>query len=518
MKGDVGMIKIRQIPESTVKKNIVVRLTAIILALFFSAILLAFLGHNPLEVYASMLNGSLGSLYRFQETIVRTIPLVITSLGVGLSFRMRFWNIGGEGQIMMGAFAATYVALFYPGIPGPLLLLLMALAGMLGAGLWALLPAFFKARFKTNETIFTLMMNYIALKWITYLQYGPWRDAEAYGYPKIPNFTVNAQLPRLLGIHIGWIVVPLLVTALFLFIRYTKAGFEINVIGESESAAGYAGMNVRAVILVTLFASGAICGLTGMIQVSGVNSTLSVDVSNGVGYTAIIISWLGQLNAVAILLVSFLFALLVEGGSYIQTVFHIPQAAALLIQGIILFFVLGSEFFIRYKVTLTGRPGSVFFPKKSIARGTRVRRIHNDRNSQFSHRRHYCKYSPGLCNIRRNNNREERDPEPWCGRDDVHGSGYRLQGGPGYRKSCPGSIRRCVRRCNRFLDLWIPDGVPQGESNSIGVNIDSVRYRVRRFCRRAHGRAEGSGRDHEFLYENKDSRIGRYPVAGQDIF
>ncbi len=348
------MLKIQQIAESSVKRNILIRCSAIILSLLFSAFLLIFLGHNPLKVYASMLDGGLGSLYRFQETIVRTVPLAITSLGIGLSFRMRFWNIGGEGQIMMGACAASYVALFYPGLPRPLLLVLMILASILGGGLWALLPAFFKTRFKTNETVFTLMMNYVALKWITYLQYGPWRDKKAFGYPKIPNFVVNAKLPKVLGIHLGWLFVPVLVIMMYVFIKYTKAGYEITVIGESEKTARYAGMNVPVIILATLFFSGAICGLAGMIQVSGVNSTLSVDVSNGMGYTAIIISWLAQLHAISILVVSFLFAVLVEGGSFIQTVYHIPQAAASLLQGIILFFVLGCEFFINYRVSLTG--------------------------------------------------------------------------------------------------------------------------------------------------------------------
>jgi general nucleoside transport system permease protein len=362
--GGVKMIKISQIPVSGLKRNTIIRLSAIFLSLCFSGILLVFLGHNPLRVYASMLDGGLGSLYRFQETIVRTIPLVITSIGIGLSFRMRFWNIGGEGQIMMGAVAASWVALFNPEIPRPLLLLLMAAAGMAGGGLWALFPAFFKTKFKTNETIFTLMMNYVALKIVTYLQYGPWRDKEAFGYPKIPNFVQNARLPKLFDIHIGWILVPVIVTVIYLFIKYTKAGYEINVIGESESTARYAGMNVPFIILSTLFASGAICGLAGMIQVSGVNSTLSVDVTNGVGYTAIIISWLGQLNAVAILLVSFLFAVLVEGGSFIQTVYHIPEAAASLLQGIILFFVLGCEFFIKYRVSTDDIPGIKLFSQR----------------------------------------------------------------------------------------------------------------------------------------------------------
>ncbi len=251
---------------------------------------------------------------------------------------------------MMGACGATYIALNFQQLPAFILLPLMALAGMVGGGLWALIPAFLKVKYKTNETILTLMLNYVALKWITYLQYVLWRDHEAFGYPKIPNLVKNAQLPKIFGLHIGIFLVPILVIGIYLFITYTKKGYEIRVIGENESTARYAGMPTSKIILGTLFISGGICGVVGMIQVAGVNMTLSIDVSNGVGYTAIIIAWLAQLNAIAILVVSFLFAVMVEGGSYIQTVFQIPQAAASLLQGLILFFVLGSEFFIKYRV------------------------------------------------------------------------------------------------------------------------------------------------------------------------
>jgi general nucleoside transport system permease protein len=350
----VLMIRVSQLSTCSFRKKVLIRVSAIFFALFFSGILLALMGYNPFSVFGSMLDGGLGSGYRVKETLVRTIPLALTSLGIGLSFRMKFWNIGGEGQIMMGAFAATWVGLFFPEIPRPLLLPLMALAGIVGGGLWALIPALLKIRFRTNETILTLMLNYVALKWLTYLQYVAWRDEEAFGYPKIPNLVKNAKLPDIFGIHIGIILVPLLVAVIFLFIKYTKKGYEIRVIGESEQTAWYAGMNVSKIIISTLFVSGGICGLVGMIQVSGVNSTLSVDVSNGVGYTAIIIAWLAQLNAIAILLASFLFAVMVEGGSFIQTVYHIPQSAAALMQGLILFFVLGSEFFIRYKISFSG--------------------------------------------------------------------------------------------------------------------------------------------------------------------
>ncbi|MHC1692893.1 MAG: ABC transporter permease [Sphaerochaetaceae bacterium] len=361
------MLRVSQLQTCSMRRKTVIRLVAVLLALAFAALLLLFLGHNPLAVYASMLDGGFGNAYRLRETLTRTIPLALTALGISLSFRMRFWNIGGEGQILMGAFASTFVGLNFSYLPSAVLLPLMALAGIVGGGLWALIPAFLKVRFGTNETILTLMLNYVALKWVTYLQYVAWKDPKAYGYPKIPNLEAAAKLPKMFGIHIGLLLVPLLMIAIYLFIKSTKKGYEIRVIGENEETARYVGMSVGKIILGTLFVSGGICGLVGMIQVSGVNMTLNVDVTNDVGYTAIIIAWLGQLNAVAILFASFLFAVLLEGGSYIQTVFQIPEAAASLLQGIILFFVLGSEFFMRYKVHVWEKTDIAEEPQASVA-------------------------------------------------------------------------------------------------------------------------------------------------------
>ncbi|MFZ5968524.1 MAG: ABC transporter permease [Bacillota bacterium] len=329
-----------------------IRIGAIILALFASSLFILLLDLNPADVYLKMVQGAFGTAYRARETIVKAIPLIITSLGISIAFRMQFWNIGGEGQIAMGAFAASFVALQMGEMPKPILLMLMILAGMLAGGLWALIPAFFKAQWGTNETIVTLMMNYIGLKWIMYLQYGPWKDPNSLGFPKIANFTDNAILPQLFGIHVGWVIALLLVAATYIFVNHTKKGYEITVIGESINTARYAGINIKRTIIIAILLSGGLCGLVGMIQASAVNNTLSVEVTGGVGYTAIITAWLASLSAPVILLVSILFAALLEGGSYIQTVFGIPQSAALILQGIILFFVLGSEFFVRHKFIL----------------------------------------------------------------------------------------------------------------------------------------------------------------------
>ncbi len=345
-------MEIRIIKRSDVGKteSIMIRIVAVALALFAAGLLIAFMKLNPIEVYVSMLKGAFGSAYRFRETIIKAIPLIITSLGIAVAFKMQFWNIGGEGQIAMGAFLASFVALKFPDLPKPILLLLMIIAGFIGGGLWALPPAYFKAKLGTNETIITLMMNYIALKWITFLQYGPWKDPAALGFPKIPNFSDNAILPKLLGIHIGWVMALALAVIIYFFMNHTKKGYEIAVIGESEKTAQYAGINIKKTILIAVMISGGLCGLTGMIQASAVSNTLNVGITGGVGFTAIITTWLSALSAPIIIMVSFLFAALIQGGSYIQTAFGIPEAAASMLQGIILFFVLGSEFFVKYTV------------------------------------------------------------------------------------------------------------------------------------------------------------------------
>lgn len=349
-------VRIAKSNETTRAKDAIVRVTSIIAALMVTSIFIAILGLNPLQVYKAMLEGCFGSSYRFEETIIKTIPLLITSLGIAIAFRMKFWNIGAEGQMIMGAFLATYVALHFSSLPKPILLTSMVIAGVIGGGLWAFAAAFLKTRFNANETIVTLMMNYIALKWIVYLQYGPWKDPNSLGFPKIPNFCDSAILPDFLGVHVGWLFALVLVILVHLFIHHTKKGFEIQVLGESENTARYAGVDVNITILLALFLSGGIAGLAGMIQASAVDNTLSIQTTGGVGYTAIIIAWLSNLSAPLAIVVAFLFAVLTQGASYIQTVYQIPQSAAQIIQGMILCFVLGGEFFTQYKLIFELKP------------------------------------------------------------------------------------------------------------------------------------------------------------------
>ena len=231
------------------------------------------------------------------------------------------------------------------------MLFAMAVSAIFFGGLWAFIPAYFKAKFGTNETIFTLMMNYIAIKWVTYLQYGPWKDPESKGFPKIADFDPNAVLPSLFGVHIGWIIALILVVLIYFFINHTKKGFEITVVGESIETARYAGMNIKSIIITSMLISGGLCGLTGMIQASAIERTLTSALSGGYGFTAIITTWLGRLSAPFILVVCIAFAILLQGGAYIQIALTVPSSVADMIQGIILFFVLGSEFFLQYRLS-----------------------------------------------------------------------------------------------------------------------------------------------------------------------
>lgn len=342
------LIRIAKKAELTVSQNIILSLIAIFTAITAGGIFILFLGNNPFKVYASIINGAFRSSIAIKGTIKIAIPLLISSLGITLAFQMKFWNIGAEGQIIMGGIFATYFALFYSNLPHGLLILLMFIAGAIGGGLWGLLPAYFKSKYGTNETLFTLMLNYIALYLIKYFAEGPWRDPASSGFPKIASFTENARLDQIFGIHAGWLIGLILVIIVFIYLKYTKHGYEISVVGESMNTARYAGMNVKKIMLRTMFISGAICGIAGMTQVTGAAYTLSEGVAGGVGFTAITVAWLSKLNPIIILIVTFLFSMLDKGCSVMQSTFGLSSAVSGILQGIILFFILGFDFFTRY--------------------------------------------------------------------------------------------------------------------------------------------------------------------------
>ncbi len=345
------LIRIEKRTELYGLKQALVIFIAILVALFAGGLFILCLGHNPFIAYKTIIYGAFSNAIYIIKTIEIIIPLVILSLAVTLAFKMKFWNIGAEGQFIMGAVFATFPALFLNNMPHVLLLIVMFLFGFIGGGLFGLIPAYFKSKYNTNETLFTLMLNYVALYVVVYLKEGPWKDKKSSGFPKIPSFIDRARLDTIFNVHIGWIFALLLVVFVFFYLKKSKHGYEISVVGESENTANYAGMNVKKIILRTMFISGGICGIAGMLQASGVNYCLDEGIASGVGFTAIIIAWLARLNPFGILFVSIMFGVLEKGCNVMESSYGFSSSVPDILQGIILFCILACDFFTRYKFT-----------------------------------------------------------------------------------------------------------------------------------------------------------------------
>lgn len=333
-----------------------IRVLSILLAICVGGLIILAMGHNPLAVYSDMFKGALGSKTGLRETVKIAVPLLGCALAIAPAFKMKFWNIGAEGQLLAGGIAATYFALHYADtLSRPVLLVTMFLAAAVAGAFWGLIPAIFKAKWGTNETLFTLMLNYIALGIEQYFQNGPWKDSRGTGFPIIAQFGKNAWLPKVFGVHAGWIVVLVFVVLMFLYLKYSKQGYEISVVGESQQTARYAGMNVGKIIIRTMCVSGAIAGIMGFLVVSGADHTLHANTAGGVGFTAITVAWLARLNPIIMVFIAFFLAILTKGAGTIQTNFKIPDAMADVLTGIILFFMLGCEFFINYRLIFRGK-------------------------------------------------------------------------------------------------------------------------------------------------------------------
>ena len=346
----IRMVKRDTMPQ---KKAWGIRAIAFILSLVTGGIVILMLGHNPFSVYISMVKGAWGSSTVIHETIKIAVPLLITAIGISFAFKMKFWNIGGEGQILVGAVAAGAFGLFtahiFPKLP---LVLLMMLAAIVAGGIYGLIPAVCKAKWGTNETLFTLMLNYIALAFIKYLMNGPWK-AKGSSYPKIDMLVPGARLTKVLGVHWGWILALVLVVLAYIYFNKTKQGYEIAVVGESENTARYAGIHVKRVIIRTMAISGAICGIAGFVIVSGASHTISTMTADGRGFTAIIVAWLSKFNTFIMLAVSFGIVFMQQGAVQIASQYGLNENASDVILGIILFFLIGAEFFINYRLERT---------------------------------------------------------------------------------------------------------------------------------------------------------------------
>jgi len=350
------------------------------LALILGAMLLMVTGVNPLTTYGAMLQGAFGSpgqwlkgdFYNLSETVVKAIPLMLCGLGVGIAFRMLFWNIGAEGQLAAGGIAAAGVALMWgPLLPAPLVLPTMIVAGFAAGALWGFVPAILKAFLQVNEIITTLMMNYIAILLVEYLFYGPWKDPKGYGFPGTAEFIEAAWLPRLPGtrVHLGLLFAVLAAAFIWLVLSRTKWGYEIRVIGENPRAARYAGINIIWNIILVMVLSGGLAGLAGMAEVAGIAHRLQKGLTVGYGYTAIIVAWLARLGPWRTLVVAFLLAALLVGGDQIQITMKLPAAIALVLQGLILFCMLGGDLFSQYRLRwrIGRRSGAFVSPESEVS-------------------------------------------------------------------------------------------------------------------------------------------------------
>ena len=336
-----------------------IRGAAIALALVVSGIITVLLtGLNPLKFYAAMIDGAVGTSRRVWALAQNTAILLCVALALTPAFRMRFWNTGGEGQVLMGGLATTVVMMFLGDkLPTPLLMLTMFAASILAGAVWALIPAVFKAKWNTNETLFTLMMNYIAIQIVSYCVY-QWAVPKGSGKIGVINpKTMAGWLPAIGGKNylINILLVAVLTILVAVYLKYTKHGYEISVVGESENTARYIGIDVRRVIIRTMLLSGAICGLAGLLLVAGTDHTITRDTAGGRGFTAIMVSWLAKFDPAYMVLTSLLIVFLQRGAGEISTQFRLNESFADIITGIIIFFIIGSEFFINYTIKKAGK-------------------------------------------------------------------------------------------------------------------------------------------------------------------
>jgi simple sugar transport system permease protein len=328
---------------------------SILLALIMGGIVFFMVGANPLKAYSVMAAGAFGSLYNISEVLVKAIPLILCGLAVAISAKILIWNIGGEGQLVVGGIGSAAIALFLsPHLPSFLVLPLMVLAGFIAGGLWASISGFLKARIGVNEILTTLMLNYVAIYWLEHLYFGPWRDPTGMGFPGTAIFPESAWLPRFpqTRVHLGLIFGIIAAILLQVILWRTRWGYEIRVIGENPKAARLARMKTTQYILWVMFVSGGLAGLAGMAEASGIHYRLQQGLAVGYGYIGIIVAWLSKLHPTGLILVAIFLASLLVGGDQLQSVMHLPSSVGLVLEGTLLFFVLGSDFLSRYRIRL----------------------------------------------------------------------------------------------------------------------------------------------------------------------
>lgn len=349
-----------------------ITLGAVVVALVISGAIIAVVGGDPIRSYLHILDASFGSVGVLSDTLVKATPLILTGLACALAFRMRLWNIGAEGQFLLGAWGASAVVLFPlvpAGLPGIVLIPLMMLAGMAAGGLWGLIPGVLRARLGVNEIIATLMLNYIALFWIQFWVFGPWSEG---GFQQTEPFPEAAWLPRLtdladvvpafggLTVHLGLLFGLVAAGLLWLFLERSRFGYEIRLIGDSPRAARYAGIDIGRRLVIVFAISGALAGLAGMSEVNGTVHRLQDHISPGYGFTAVIVAYLAKFRPGRVIVAAILFGALILAGREIQ-----PSGVPSMIQGIILFTLIVGDVLVRYRIRIDRGGGAPIAPAPS---------------------------------------------------------------------------------------------------------------------------------------------------------
>ena len=334
---------------------------AVLLALLVCGVVTMLVtGEDPLKIYLAIFNGSFGTPRKIWVLLQNISMLLCISLAVTPAFRMRCWNLGGEGQALAGGLAsAACMILLANKLPNWAVILCMIVTSLLAGAIWGGIPAFFKAKWNTNETLFTLMMNYVATQLVAYYCV-VWESPKGSGQIGVINPNTQIGWFPTIGSYkylLNVIIVAFVCVGMYLYLRYSKHGYEIAVVGESERTARYVGIKVDRVIIRTMLLSGALCGLTGLLLVGSTNHTLTPNIVEGRGFTAVMVSWLAKFNPVWMILTSFLLVFLSRGAGEIATNFGLNQSYGDILTGIILFFIIGSEFFINYRIQFRREAG-----------------------------------------------------------------------------------------------------------------------------------------------------------------
>ena len=324
---------------------------AITLSLLLSGFLLLIGGTSPVDGIRVLFTGAFGSQYAFEDALLKATPIFLCSLGVAIAFRLKVWNIGAEGQFALGAVGATWMALSFPEAPAYYVLPAMIIMAMAAGGLWGLIPALLRQKLKTNEIIVTLMMNYIAILILDYLVYGIWKDPASFGFPMTSEFSSAAIVGRIGSSNFSWGLLHcfILGTCLWVFLRFTRIGFEIKAAGDNVRAARYAGIPYDRLVMLVMVLSGALAGWAGFLEASSTVNRLQPSIMSGYGYTAIVVAWLARLNPFFIGIAAFMLAGLRVGVESLQLDLQVPAAFGGIIEGLILLTVLAGGLFSQYR-------------------------------------------------------------------------------------------------------------------------------------------------------------------------